>query len=193
MWKTWALAPFAALLFLVAVSCVPYRSYVWVKQDVYNPKASAKLADYKDRAIFLANFENRAENTTLFYYFDPDHEMYYEGAPTLHSYLWYCFEKALQRAGVLVYRDTAPPTVPEFQLSFNSWSDEVFKCYVRLLKNGMIQFQKEFRITFQPPAHPDPEAMEVRAYEDMDKIIETIFLDPALKEAFDKLKEKDGR
>ena len=174
-----------ALVLGFALTANAKKIKIWVQQDKYTPNMDTSLEAYKKVKIFLANFENKAENTTIWYYYGKDSKgkkVTYEGAPSLQSYLWYCFEKAMLGAGMSVYRDTAPNlSTPELQLTFSSWTDLAFDCEVSLLANRQQLFRKTFNITFEPATSDDPAQLEQRAYKQMDKIISTIMSEEKLK------------
>ena len=150
---------------------------IWVQQDKYKPDLQNELYNvYKNKEIFLSYFTNKAEDTSIFYYYAKDQSIAYEGAPTLQSYLWYCFEKALISLNMLVYKSDypIPDEVSELQLAFTSWSDNNFTCNITLFKYGHIIYQDEIMVTFEPAATNNLDDLEQRAYKQMDKIISTI-------------------
>ena len=173
----------------VAVTANAKKMKIYVQQDKYAPNMGNTLNVYKDKTIFLANFENQAENTSIWYYYGKNSKgkkIYYEAAPTLQSYLWYCWEKALLAGGMAVHRDTnpKPQEVPELRITFTSWSDLNFDCEVTVLKANQQLLRKKYTITFDPAEDPDDEAkLEQRAYQSMDKIITSIMGDPELQNA----------
>jgi hypothetical protein len=74
-----------------------------------------------------------------------------------------------------------PPDTPAFGLNFTSWTDTVFLGEVTMTKPGEPPVQKNFAIAFDPPGAMNPESLETRAYENLDKIFETIFTDPVIR------------
>lgn len=160
-------------------------TYVYVKQDAYSPQLPDNLNVYRGAAVHLASFTNRAENTSMFYYYSPDYSVTYEGAPSLQSYLWYCFEKALLSLGMKVYsgEDNPPVEVPEVQLTFTSLTDQEFKFEVVVLKGNQQIFKNSYAIAAPPPKQQKPAALEQRAYRMVDAAVSAVLSDPAFQQS----------
>jgi len=185
MKKTVFIVAVMVLVLSLSITAEAKKTKIYVHQDKYPADVASSLAAYKGKTIFLANFENNANNTTIWYYFRPDNKkVIYEAAPTLQSYVWYCFEKAMKAAGATVYRDQAPVAVPELRLSFTSFSETEFTARVELIKNGKSAFVKNITVTDEATQSMDQAELEERAYEQMDKIIKGVMLEPDLKKAF---------
>ena len=170
------------LSLLVVLSLSGCRTFVELNSDRYVPNMPDTIRGYQETQLFLQGFENRANDTTIFYYYSPSSGASY-GGPVLASYLWYSFQKALLRLGIHVY-DSAPGVpVPEMRLAFSSWSDQHFVCDVQLLFPGQAPLAKRYDLAFSDPGE-DPDHMELRAYRQVDQIVGRIFGDPEFGAAF---------
>lgn len=156
---------------------------IWVRQEVYTPQLDKQLQIYKGTAVYLNSFTNRAENTSIFYYYSPDGKMKYEGAPTIASYLWYSFRKAFLSVGMRVYEDAAPPDIPEVLLTFTSLTDQQFVFTSEVLKEKQLACSRQFTITEPPPTSMEPSALEQRAYKMIDSAVSTLLLDKEFQKA----------
>jgi len=176
---------------------------VVMKQESYAPDFRA--ADYsrlKGKTVLLYNFTNSAANTKSWGYYSPDNKVYYEATVRLESYLWYCFQKAFQHAGIKVLdqsygggyrgayhpfwwgaapapqaRVALPAGTAEFQLVLTSMTDQECKFQVMVFKNGESKFQKDFTATMPATASQDKGELEKRAYRLVDQMVITIFKD----------------
>ncbi|MBM4356430.1 MAG: hypothetical protein FJ109_21985 [Deltaproteobacteria bacterium] len=183
--KTTALLilPFAFAALLV-MSCAAGGTYVFVSQDRYVPKLPPEAEDYRGRTVYMPGFENRAEDTSVFYYYSPDRSATYEGAPSLQSYLWYCFEKALKKAGMAVYHEGGPVGAPELWIAILSWTDRKLVVEVVLLKETVEVYRAKFTIHGKPPVDGQPEQLEKAAYQMIDNAVAGILRDRAFGEVF---------
>jgi hypothetical protein len=166
----------------------------------YNPKVSGKVADLKGRTIILWAFNNNAKDTRRYEYYNSAQDITYETPEELlPDYLWYGMRKYLWAAGMKVFQAPSPagtwsatipsqipPDAPTFGINFTSWTDMGFVCEATITKPGRPPVQKAFIIAFDAPSLTDPKSLETRAYESLDKIIETIFADPVIKDVLTK-------
>jgi hypothetical protein len=157
--------------------------YVYVQQDKYTPQLHENLNVYKGTAVFLNSFENRAQNTSMFYYYSPDFGVTYEGSPSLHSYVWYCFKKAFTSLGMRVYEADPPADVPEIRLVFTTLTDREFKFEVTVLKDGQEVFKNTYAIAAPAPEDMRPEALEERAYRMIDAAVSSILFDQKFQQS----------
>jgi hypothetical protein len=181
--KTWTLLILAAGL-LGAAGC-SRGVYVYVQQDKYSPQLHQNLAVYKGATLYLTGFTNRAENTSAFYYYSPDYGVTYEGAPSLQSYLWYCFQKAFVSLGMqaLSEDDNPPPEVPEVQIGFTSLTDQEFKFEVTVLRAKQEVYKNSYAIAAPPPKDLRPMALEERAYRMVDAAVSALLFDQRFQQA----------
>jgi len=183
------------LIFAFAVTAVAGQN-IQLRASAYTPKVSAQVADLKDKKISLSGFNNHASNTKRYAYFNKAQDItYHTPDELLPDYLWNGLRKYLWAAGMKVFQTPTPLTpwtwgavssAPAFDLSFTSWTDTQFVCDVTVMKPGEPLMQKAFAIVFDPPGFTDPKSLETRAYESLDKIFQTIFADPFIKDVLTK-------
>ena len=171
------------LCLLFQAGCAGTGSKIWVRQEVYTPQLDRQLQIYKGTSVYLNSFTNRAENTSIFYYYSPDGKMKYEGAPTIASYLWYSFRKALLSVGMRVYEDAAPLDVPEVLMTFTSLTDQQFVFNIEVLKEKQLAYSKQCTVTAQPPTSMEPTALEQRAYKLIDSAVSAMLFDKGFQNA----------
>ena len=173
------------LSLLAAVSGCKRGTYVYVQQDKYAPQLHANLNVYKGTTVFLNNFSNQASNTSSFYYYSPDYGVTYESSPSLQSYLWGCFQKALVGLGMTVHSvdDSPAPGVPEIQMTFNSLTDQEFKFQVTVLKNKQEVYKNSYAIAAPPSNDTRAIALEERAYRMVDAAISSMLFDQKFQQS----------
>ena len=155
----------------------------------------------------MDNFINQAGNTTSWGYYSADKKVTYEAPVQLESYLWYCFQKAFQHAGIKILDQAsgggypyhpywwgvpppqraqaqAPKGVIEFQLVLTSMTDQECKFQILLFKNGEQKFQKDYTVTATPSSSTDAKELEKRSYQLVDQMVMTVFRDSEFKRAF---------
>jgi hypothetical protein len=163
-------------VFLFA-GCSTSSVYVDISYDRYTPRFQAdKYPAYKDKKLFLSTFTNNAKNTSVFYYFSPDSKIKY-GEYTIASYYWYCFEKAFNKIGMNIYKETASSDIAEFIFNFDYLSDQKISYSVTVKKRMNAVYQKKYEITMPTPESEDKQYLENRAYEMVDDIIVNILSD----------------
>jgi hypothetical protein len=184
----------ASLVFTFTVKAVAEQN-IQLKSSAYTPKISDKVADLKGKKVSLVGFDNNAQDTSRSAYYNKARDVIYKTPDEpLADYLWYGMRKYLWAVGMKVFQahspvvswtatppSQIPPDTPAFGLNFTSWTDTVFLGEVTMTKPGEPPVQKTFAIVFDPPRAMDPESLETRAYESLDKIFETIFTDPVIK------------
>ena len=193
--KRYALLLLAASLgFIFTVNALAEQN-IQLKSSAYPPKISAKVADLKGKKVSLVGFDNKAQDTSRYAYYNKAQDITYNTPDELLAdYLWYGMRKYLWAAGMKVFQAPAPvaswtatpasqipPDTPNFGLHFASWTDIVFLCEVTMARPGEPPVQKAFAMAFDPPRDMNPESLATRAYENLDKIFETIFTDPVIK------------
>jgi hypothetical protein len=176
-----------ALLLLIAMLAVSFTACksgtIYVKHEDYSPQASA-TEGYKDVEVWLSDFTNNADNTTMWYFYAPDRSMTYETWPSVNSFLWYCFQKAFVEAGFVVHPDSAPSNVPAVSVVFTSFSDREIEFQVTVVRQGNVLAVKEFDVTYPlPEVGTDEAALIKRVYEFVDKMAQTVLADPEFKQA----------
>ena len=158
-----------------------------IELKTYSPLLSKSLSVYKGKKIYLMNFDNQAQNTTIWYYYSPDKKFAYGGDSTVHNYFWYSFQKALLNLGMEVSNvDRQDPKAPAMWMTLKSITDNRFESEVNLLKFDNPFFTKTYSVAAEPlgEAQRTPEDLEKRAYNMTNKLIETILDDPDFKNAY---------
>ncbi|HOO71271.1 MAG TPA: hypothetical protein PK926_05875 [Spirochaetota bacterium] len=180
-------------LLVIAAGCL--SSNVKLRQDTYIPSFNAEeFSEYKGKSIYLPSFVNRAENTTVWYYYSLDKKRKYL-MNNLEQFFWNCFQDAFLHVGIFVYESGYPGQgvsvedrlkegLKEFRLQFSSMTDTEYRFIVTLCDRGSIVFQRKFIIPMDLPEIEDNAALEQRAFKMIDKSIRTILKDPDFKEAF---------
>lgn len=59
------------------------------------PELTVDHSVYKGKRVYLMNFENQANDTSVWYYFSPDKKFRYDTDTFIHNYFWYSFQAAL--------------------------------------------------------------------------------------------------
>jgi hypothetical protein len=172
-----------AVCVLLFSGCATSSVYVDISYDRYSPQFQAeKYSAYKGKYLFLSTFDNNAKNTSVFYYFSPDSKRKY-GEYAIASYYWYCFEKAFNKIGMTVYKETAPSDIPEFIFKFDHLTDQKISYSITVKKRMNVVFQKKYEVTMPAPESEDKQFLENRAYEMVDSIITNILNDPGFAAA----------
>jgi hypothetical protein len=154
-----------------------------VSSDNYAPDVAKALSKIKGKVIHLADFTNRAENTKQFSYPSSEGKFFYVvGQGSVESYFWYCFQKALQSAGLKVLEETQTEKSPSLTLKLLYLTDKQLKAEVVVTKGGNL-FKKNIEETFEPPKTDNREELAVNAYKFMDKIIIAVMTDPEVLKA----------
>ena len=154
----------------------------------YYPAFTTDLNEYKGRRVYLMNFDNRARDTTVWYYFSPDRQYAYSGNSLIHNYFWYSFEKALISLGMWVSNmDKPDPYAPAMWMILKSITDARFEVEVKMQKFVYgVFFTKVYAVTGEDIKQEERTAqnMEKRAYRMTNKLFETILTDPQFKKAY---------
>ncbi len=149
---------------------------VEITQNNYMPELGRTFPGYRGKSIYLANIDNQANNTTMWYYYNPQGSMTYESWPSLTSYFWYCIQKAFQSAGLEVHSMDQASNAPEVDITLESITDQQFQYMVSVHGKG-ASFQKRFTVTMEPAVTTDSGLLEKRAYKMIDKMVRAILED----------------
>ncbi len=172
---------------LLAVSVVTQAGYI-IPLSNYYPAFTTDLNEYKGKRVYLMNFENKARDTTVWYYFSPDKQYAYSGNSLIHNYFWYSFEKALISLGMWVSNmDKPDPYAPAVWMTLKSVTDAKFEVEVKMQKFVYgVFFTKIYKATGEDIKQEErtAENMEKRAYRMTSKLFETILTDPEFKKAY---------
>ena len=186
---------FIPLILLLVITTGCLSSNIKLRQDSYIPSFNTEeFKEYKGKSIYLPSFVNRAENTTVWYYYSLDKKRKYL-MNNLEQFFWNCYQDAFLHVGIFVYESGYPGQgvsvedklkegLKEFRLQFSSMTDTEYRFIVTLCDRGSIVFQRKFIIPMDAPQTEDDAALEQRAFKMIDKSIRTILKDPDFKEAF---------
>ena len=79
----------------------------------YEPVFTRDHSVYKGKSVYLMNFENQAEDTTIWCYFSTDRKFSYGIDTFIHNYFWYGLRDALVKVGMIVTNvDSPDPNAP---------------------------------------------------------------------------------
>jgi len=181
------LTPFHLIVFLISISFISCSSVlVNVPLSAAKYKSNLSKSDflqYEGTQIYLEYIDNKAENTTIFYYYSPDEKIKY-GEEALTSYFWYCFRSGLEGIGMGVYENPPSHEVPYFNLTFSSLTDREFKFTVVLRKAGFLLLKKDYTVVMEDPKTMDEKMLESNAYQLIDVTLQTILNDEEFQKAF---------
>lgn len=187
---------------LLMIGCAAGGTKITIKHDTYKPGFRSSDIGRKGKTVIMSNFINQAANTTSWAYHSADKKVTYEATERLESYLWYCFQKAFQHAGLKVQEQSygyhpywwgpgpAPPRpqagrgVTEFQLVLKSMTDQESNFQILLFKNGETKFQKDYTVKMPPVSTENVTELENRAYRMVDQMVTTVFRDREFQKAF---------
>lgn len=173
------------ILFICLLLCACSPSATQVRLTRYEPDFSTSLSAYKDKRVYLMNFDNQDWNTTNFLYYSPDKRFAYTGDSLLHNYFWYAFEKAFVGSGMLVSNAQKPdPAGVPLWLTLRSITDDRYEVDVKIRVRENMIFIKTYSVSGDPIAEAakTPDNLEKRAYRMTNQLIGTILADPAFRE-----------
>jgi hypothetical protein len=189
-------APRAVILAVVTLlAAVCLTTTVTLKHNSYVPSFDPEeFRDYRGRSIYLPSFSNRADNTTVWYYYSLDKKRKYQMS-NLEDFYWNCYRDAFIHAGVFVYEDyygsqgvdlqeKLKQGLREFKLQLSSLTDTEYRFIVTLYDRGDIAFQRKFIIPMAQPETEDRALLEDRAFKMIDKSFRTVLKDPDFRAAF---------
>lgn len=178
-----------ASLFIFTFGCSPGLYGTKVNITNFAPDLSWDHKFYSGKKVYLMNFENGANDTSLWYYYSPDKKFTYSNGDTLVNYFWYAFQKSMHDMGMQVSNVDRPnPSAPAMWLSLKSATEDRFQIQVNLQGYGDPFFVKIYTVSSEPLTAEEraPEVLEKRAYEITNRFIETVLTDPEFRDAFAK-------
>jgi hypothetical protein len=165
---------------LVFSGCAAKKT--WVQIGEYKPQFTKDWNQYKGKSVYLMNFDNQANDTSIWYYYSKDQKFYYgTDSTTIHNYFWYAFNDAFANAGIAVSCVDHPDlTAPAMWVTLRSITDERYNVRVTVQKKGASTLSKDYSTEEAVPAEADrsPPAMAQHAYMMTNKLIESILGDP---------------
>jgi len=164
---------------LLSSGCAGKRT--WVLIDQYKPQFSKDWNQYKGKSIYLMNFDNQANDTSIWYYFSRDQKFSYGTHYAIHSYFWQAFNEAFVKAGMAVSSvDNPDLTAPSMWITLRSITDERYQLRVTGQQKRATIFIKDYAIeeSLPPEADRNPADLAQRAYRMTNQLIESILADP---------------
>jgi len=164
---------------LLSSGCAGRRTSVLI--DQYKPQFSKEWNQYKGKSVYLMNFDNQANDTSIWYYYSRDQEFSYGTNTTIHNYFWYAFNDSFVKAGMAVSRvDNPDLSAPSIWITLRSITDECYQVRVTGQKKGATIFMKDYAIEepLPPEADRNPADLAQRAYRMTNQLIESILADP---------------
>ena len=164
---------------LVISGCASRRT--WVQIGEYKPQFTKDWSQYKGKSVYLMNFDNQANDTSIWYYYSRDNKFYYGADSTIHNYFWYAFNDAFINAGMDVSTVDHPDlTAPAMRVTLRSITDERYDVRVTVQKKGTSTLSKDYSVEESLPAEADrsPQVMAQRAYRMTNRLIECVLVDP---------------
>lgn len=150
----------------------------------YNPVFTDDYSVYKGKRVYLMNFDNQANDTSIWYYYSLDKKFSYSINDTIHNYFWYAFQNAFIKAGMGVSNVDKPDlTTPAMWVTLLSITDASYHVRLTVQKRGVTVFTEKY--TLQEPLIAEKDrniaALEQLAYRMTNRLIETIMKDPSFR------------
>jgi len=157
---------------------------VKVSLSNYSPVFTDDYSVYKGKRVYLMNFDNQANDTSIWYYYSLDKKISYSINDTIHNYFWYAFQNAFIKAGMGVSNVDKPDlTAPAMWVTLLSITDASYHVRLTVQKRGVTVFTEKY--TLQEPLIAEKDrniaALEQPAYRMTNRLIETIMKDPSFR------------
>ena len=172
---------------LMGITIIGCGGMANVSLQDYKPVFTRDHRVYMGKSVYLMNFENQANDTTIWYYFSTDRKFSYGTKDLIHNYFWYGLRDALVKVGMIVTNvDNPDPNAPAMWLTLMSITDERFQVKVTVQRKGKPDFVEKYEVQESPLPSDDrkPADLEKRAYEMTNRLFETILDDSDLKKIF---------
>jgi len=165
---------------MIMIGCRPVK----VSLNNYHPVFTEDYSVYNGKRIYLMNFDNQANDTSIWYYYSLDKKFSYSINGSIHNYFWYAFQNAFTKAGMGVSNvDNPDLTAPAMWITLLSITDASYQVRLTVEKRGVTVFTEKY--TLQEPLLAEKgrnmAALEQRAYTMTNRLIETIMKDPSFR------------
>jgi hypothetical protein len=150
----------------------------------YHPVFTDDYSVYKGKRVYLMNFDNQANDTSIWYYYSLDKKFCYSPNSSIHNYFWYAFQDAFVKAGMGVSKvDNPDLTAPAMWVTLLSITDASYHVKLTVQKRGVTVFIEKYTVQEPLLAKTDRNipALEQRAYRMTNRLIETIMRDPSFR------------
>jgi len=171
------------IISIIIIGCSTLTA-VKVPLGNYNPVFTGDYSVYKGKHIYLMNFDNQANDTTIWYYYSLDKKFSYSTNDTIHNYFWHAFRNAFAKAGMRVSNvDNPDLTAPAMWITLLSITDVSYSVRVTVQKTGTTILAEKYTIQEPPLEEKDRNlaVLEQRAYRMANRLIETIMKDPRFR------------
>lgn len=172
---------------IIGITMMGCRAAVKVSLNNYNPVFTDEYSDYKGKPIYLMNFDNQANDTSIWYYYSLDKKFSYSIDDTLQNYFWYAFQNAFKKAGMGVSNADNPDlAAPAMWITLLSITDVSYQVRLTVEKREVTVFTEKYAVQEPPLAEKDRNlaALEQRAYAMTNRLIETIMKDSSFRKIF---------
>lgn len=173
---------------LIVIQIIGCRT-MKVPLNNFNPALPAEYNAYRGKPVYLMNFDNQANNTSIWNYYSQDKNFSYSTNDTLHNFFWYAFQNAFTKAGMRVSNvDNPDLAAPAMWVTLLSITDEHYQVRVTVQKKGVPVFTEKYTVQEHPVQEKDrnPDVLEQRAYRMTNRLIRTILEDPGFKKEITK-------
>jgi hypothetical protein len=173
-----------SLCLIIGIITIGCRAAVKVSLSNYNPVLTEDYSAYKGKPVYLMNFDNQANDTSIWYYYSLDNKISYSINDTIHNYFWYAFQNAFTIAGMGVSNvDNPDLTAPAMWITLLSITDASYQVRLTVQKRGVTVFTEKYTVQETLLAEKDRNisALEERAYRMTNRLIETIMKDPSFQ------------
>jgi hypothetical protein len=142
------------IISIVIIGCSTLTA-VKVPPGNYNPVFTGDYSVYKGKHVYLMNFDNQANDTSIWYYYSLDKKFSYSTNDTIHNYFWYAFRYAFRnafaKAGMRVSNvDNPDLTAPAMWITLLSITDVSYSVRVTVQKTGTIILAEKYTVQ-EPP------------------------------------------
>lgn len=168
------------ILMTLASGCLGVR----VPLSHYEPSLAGDFGNYRGKRLYLMNFENQANDTSIWRYYSEDQKFSYSTNDTLHNYFWYAFRDAFLKSGMLISNVDNPDLLaPAMWVTLLSMTDEKYHVRVTVQEKGITVFTKPYKIHEPALEEKDrnPAVLEQRAYRMTNRLIKIIMEDPEFR------------
>ena len=142
-----------SLCVVIGITMIGCRSAVKVSLNNYNPVFTEDYSAYKGKSVYLMNFDNQADDTSIWYYYSLDKKFSYSVDNTIHNYFWYAFHDAFEKAGMRVTNVDKPDLkAPAILLTLLSITDASYRVMLTIQRRGTTVFTKKYTVDEQPLA-----------------------------------------
>jgi len=170
-----------SLCVIIGITMIGCHAAVKVSLNNYNPVFTEDYSAYKGKSVYLMNFDNQANDTSMWYYYSLDKKFSYSIDNTIHNYFWHAFHDAFVKVGMRVTNVDEPDLkAPAMSVTLLSITDASYRVMVTVQRRGATVFTKKYTIDEPLLAEKDRNiaALEKRAYTMTNRLIETIMKEP---------------